>query len=121
MKSIEELELKLETLRLQLAACGVAAMSNTEETKKSAREIRSEYYSASFQEVCNAVDREMELRKERQKDKEELAEQSALLEKMAEALKIIKGEDWLIKNEWEALDKALAAYESYKTLKQQKP
>jgi hypothetical protein len=55
---------ELEVLRQQLAACGVAAMSNTKET--AARRITPDslYYSASYGDVCAAVDREMALRDE---------------------------------------------------------
>lgn len=54
---------ELETLRLQLAACGVAAMCNTRESAKEQRITKDNpYWSASYQDVCNAVDREMALR-----------------------------------------------------------
>lgn len=54
---------ELETLQMQLAGCGVAAMCNTE---KSIAEQRigkdNPYWSASYGDVCRAVDREIELR-----------------------------------------------------------
>ena len=60
MTKSEELEIE----RMRLAACGVAAMCNT---KKAARQQRikksNPYYSASYGDVCRAVDREMKYRK----------------------------------------------------------
>ena len=49
---------------MQLAACGCAAMANTDETSPRARDISDEYKSASWGDVCRAVDREMEQRAE---------------------------------------------------------
>lgn len=53
---------ELERERLRLAACGVVAMSNTRETAERNRECHKSYKSASFNDVCAAVDREMALR-----------------------------------------------------------
>jgi uncharacterized protein YjbI with pentapeptide repeats len=53
-----------EKLRMQLAACGVAAMSNTKDTAAARLEPGHPYYSASYGDVCRAVDREMTLRSE---------------------------------------------------------
>lgn len=56
---------QISTLTMQLAACGVGAMSNTEESKEKNRIAKdSPYYSASLQDVYNAVDREMSLRED---------------------------------------------------------
>jgi hypothetical protein len=56
------LEKDIEQLRVQLAGCGVAAMQNTERTIK-ARAKEGDYgYSASYSDVCKAVDREMRYR-----------------------------------------------------------
>ena len=61
----KELEDELETERIRLAGCGVAAMCNTEQSIKQQRISKdSPYYSASYQDVCDAVDREMKLRAE---------------------------------------------------------
>ena len=54
----------LETLRLQLAACGVAALSNTEKSSSERISDDNPYWTASYKDVCNAVDREMKLRTE---------------------------------------------------------
>lgn len=61
---------ELETLRMQLAACGVAANCNTYSTRKELKEsiVRSSpYWSVSYQDVLDAVDREIVLRKKLQK------------------------------------------------------
>jgi cobalamin biosynthesis Mg chelatase CobN len=58
----DRLKEELERERLRLAACGVVAMSNTRETAKENRQVSDEYRSASFDDVCAAVDREMALR-----------------------------------------------------------
>ena len=59
----EKLEEELEKERMRLAACGVAAMCNTEQLIKEQR-ITSDNqdYSASYKEVCDVVDREINLR-----------------------------------------------------------
>lgn len=62
--TIARLESWCEKYRMQLAACGVAAMQNTEETTKERIGPDNEYYSASYKDVCDAVDREMKLRTE---------------------------------------------------------
>jgi hypothetical protein len=55
-------ENELETERLRLAACGVAAMSNTKFTVLTRITDESPYYSASYGDVCRAVDREIRYR-----------------------------------------------------------
>ena len=57
-----QVQAELEAERMRLAACSVAALSNTRESAKAAREIPDEYKSASWHDVCAAVDREMDLR-----------------------------------------------------------
>lgn len=54
-----------ERLRVQLAGCGVAAMQNTEGSKAQRAEKGSYGYSESYADVCSAVDREIDLRTER--------------------------------------------------------
>ena len=56
---IDDKDREIETLRIQLAACGVAARQNTESTIKDRLTQDSPYWSGSYQDVCNAVDREM--------------------------------------------------------------
>lgn len=54
---------EIEQIRLQLAACGVAAMCNTEESIDKQRIHKdSPYYTATYQDICNGIDRGMELR-----------------------------------------------------------
>jgi hypothetical protein len=55
-------ENEIETLRIQLAGCGVAAMQNTESSVKARITAESPGWSASYGDVCRAVDREMQLR-----------------------------------------------------------
>lgn len=59
----EAAETEVETVRMQLAACGVAAMSNTEDTIKQRITKDNSYWSASYGDVCNSVDREIKWRK----------------------------------------------------------
>lgn len=56
---------QLEILRMQLAACGVAALANTSYCAEKMRNIHNEYKSGSWESVCDAVDREMALRDQR--------------------------------------------------------
>lgn len=56
---LDELFAEIEQLRVQLAGCGVAAMQNTAESIKE-RAVEGDYgYSASYSDVCKAVDREI--------------------------------------------------------------
>jgi hypothetical protein len=63
----------LEVERLRLAACGVAALSNTKESAAHTRIDESNpYYSASYSDVCSRVDSEMNLREENARLREAL-------------------------------------------------
>ena len=53
---------ELEDMRVSLAACGVAASANTEETVAHRINRRNKYWSASYGDVCRMVDREIALR-----------------------------------------------------------
>lgn len=76
-----ELKVALETERLRLAACGVAAMQNTKESQgKNRVDKDSPYYSGSYANVCDAVDREMSLMAQ-------LSEAERRAERMGELLK----------------------------------
>ena len=55
---------ELETLRMMLAACTTAAIGNTLSTVARRLQPGHPYYSASYRDVCDAVDREMALREE---------------------------------------------------------
>lgn len=52
----------LESERLKLAACGVAALQNTPESAKERLTRDNPYWTASYGDVCHAVDQQMELR-----------------------------------------------------------
>ena len=65
---------EVEQLRMQLAACGVAAMCNTPETVAQRITRDSPYWSASYGDVCAAVDREMLLRSQLAEAREKLAD-----------------------------------------------
>ena len=58
---------EIENLRMQLVACAVAANANTHECAAKMRDIHDDYKSASWQSVCDAVDREMALREQCEK------------------------------------------------------
>jgi cell division protein FtsB len=61
-EELTALRADIEHERLRLAACGVAAMSNTQETAANRLTPDHPCYSASYADVCRAVDREMALR-----------------------------------------------------------
>lgn len=74
INEIERLTAELETERMRLTACGVAALANTADSAARARDIRPEYRSASLDDVERAVDREIQLRDERDELRRQLAE-----------------------------------------------
>lgn len=82
---VAELEMEIERERIRLAACGVAAGQNTEETRKERIIPENSYFSASYADVCAAVDREMSLRTER----DALKAENARLREFAE-----RARDW---------------------------
>jgi hypothetical protein len=66
----EALREMLATERRRLAACMHAALANTDEAVEQRLTANSPYWSASYQDVCDAVDREM-----RERGRAEKAEQ----------------------------------------------
>lgn len=63
-----KLRAEAEQLRVQLAACGVAALCNTDESRATHSVERGAYgWSDSYEQVCRAVWREMALRAEVEK------------------------------------------------------
>ena len=56
-----------ERLRVQLAGCGVAAMQNTADSREHRIEKGAYGWSASYADVCSAVDREIALREENER------------------------------------------------------
>ena len=71
-ETVSKLEQENELQRIQLAACGVLAMSNTEDSLKQNYKMKPEYLCASVQDVHDAVLREIALRKENVKLKQVL-------------------------------------------------
>ena len=59
---IRQTQKDCEQLRMQLAACGVVAMENTEKSKSGRISRDNPYWSASYGDVCAAVDREISMR-----------------------------------------------------------
>jgi len=83
----EEQEADLEHERLRLAACGVAALCNTEQSiAEQGITADNPYYSASYRDICDAVKREMDMKSALSQAREEVAElqrqlDTAVLEK----------------------------------------
>ena len=59
-----KLEEELEVERMRVVACSSAAHANTEESAKERIGKDNPYWTASYRDVCDAVDREIALRKE---------------------------------------------------------
>lgn len=70
---VAELKADVEAERMRLVGCGVAALMNTEESKANRVSKDNPYWSASYQDVCNAVDREIQHR-------EDVARQAKVIE-----------------------------------------
>lgn len=70
----EALRSQLEYERIRLAACGAAALANTEKSIQRRITSDNEYYSASYGDVCRAVDREMKYRSQLVKLREPLSD-----------------------------------------------
>jgi hypothetical protein len=58
-KKIEELK---ELHRMQLVACSTAALANTEKSKEFRISKENSYWTPAYQDVCDAVDREISYR-----------------------------------------------------------
>lgn len=71
LAELEQVKNDLERTRVQLAGCGVAAMQNTEKSRKERAKPGDYGYSASYGDVCRAVDREMKLWDELEQAKQE--------------------------------------------------
>ena len=69
-EEIKKLRAELERERMRLAACGVIALANTQESARKAREMHPDYESASASDVMRAVDSEMLMREKVKKLKE---------------------------------------------------
>ena len=62
---VERLRDEIDLERLRLSACGVVAMQNTVDSRKDRIGRGHSCYSASYAEVCRAVDAEINLRQQR--------------------------------------------------------
>lgn len=69
MEQLRERSAELEQERMRLAACGVVALANTPESAARARDMAPAYRSASCGDVASAVDREMALRAELERER----------------------------------------------------
>ena len=64
-KERDELNQEIDTLRMQLAACGVAALSNTQESlDKFKNELGDDYYCASVEDCINATQKQIDLHRD---------------------------------------------------------
>lgn len=80
---IGELKAENERLIMKLSACSVAALSNTIESRNKQRIHKDNpYYSASYQDVCDAVDREIKHRMESDAKDKRIAELELALKKI---------------------------------------
>ena len=61
-KEAEEVEELKELHRMQLVACSTAALGNTEESKELRIGKENPYWTPAYQDVCGAVDREIQYR-----------------------------------------------------------
>jgi len=77
----EEQEADLEHERLRLAACGVAALCNTEQSiAEQGITADNPYYSASYRDICDAVKREMDMKSALSQAREESVKLQILLD-----------------------------------------
>ena len=77
---VERLRAELERERVRLAACGVIALANTPQSAARVRDMAPAYRSASCDDVADAVDREIALRAELEREREKV-------ERLREALR----------------------------------
>ncbi len=65
---VDSIRSELETTRIQLAGCGVAAMGNTRDSVKERVQKGNPYWSASYDDVCRAVDAEIRYREDLERE-----------------------------------------------------
>jgi hypothetical protein len=80
---VESLKTQLERERMRLAACGVVAVSDTQESAARNRDMHADYKSASCDDVARRVDECMTLRSQ-------LAASQAELARLREALTLLQ-------------------------------
>jgi len=90
-RELAETKDQLETERIRLAACGVIAMADTENSRDTARDMLPIYRSGSLSDVIRRVDECIELRKQRDEWEAENAKLQSIVDKqnvlIAEAIK----------------------------------
>lgn len=91
----ENIKEQLEKARIQLAACGVAALCNTEVSIKNTRLDRT---GLPYDYVCDAVDREIELRKKSEKLESANKIMKETLNLCLEHLPFVLEKEYLIEN-----------------------
>lgn len=108
---LERLKKECEVERMRLAACGVAAMANTEETQAKQRIGRDNpYWSASYGDVCDAVDREMKLRDRVSELVEEIEARSHWEDSKSEENHVLKARISTLESALKVKDEALEFY-----------
>lgn len=73
-EQLEQAQEELESERIRLAACATAALGNTEAARSERLAPTHPYYSASYGDVCRAVDREIAYHDRAEKAEQQLAQ-----------------------------------------------
>lgn len=87
--TIAERDAELETERMRVVACGVVALANTTDTVSDRIGKENPYWSACYGDVCDAVDREIELRTEVKRLKITIADRDAEVRRLRCALGVV--------------------------------
>jgi uncharacterized small protein (DUF1192 family) len=93
---IDRLRAEVEQMHVQLANCGVTAICNTHQSRENQKCVEGDYgWSQSYQDVIEAVGREIALREESRRLRAELktAHTSGIREGMERALKAAKKDE----------------------------
>jgi len=99
---------QLETERMRNVACGVEAMANTPESAKERLPRDHAYWSASYGDVCAAVDREMALRQQLA-EREEAAFMAGWIDRDSE---VVHGPTWTYSQESQQRDAAFLRWQA---------
>jgi hypothetical protein len=91
---------EIEKLRVQLVACSVASLQNTEEGVKLRLNSTDPHWSVAYADVCAAVDREMTVRKEVDQLRAKLIYTKSNLEQYKNAYKLKVEQHNFDKNSW---------------------
>jgi len=90
-----EQQSEIEQLRTQLVGRGVAALQNTTETIKQRIRHADYGWSACYQDVCDAIDREMALRTKVAEQQKQIDEKNKLIERQENIINA--AELWLLR------------------------